>query len=144
MIGSFFYRTQDLQRYCNTVRLTNAQRLAFWSGFILVWVGCEGSGANSSADVDIDGKAQKKREKFFLDLHFFRKNSFAFLSSYIFPNTLIIPLTSLWTPSSWATTSLRFCAYFIEKDCSFCISLKLFPIFWIQNETGGSFSAFQS
>lgn len=44
--------------------------------------------------------------------------------------TLIIPLASLWGPSSWSTTSLRLCAYFIEKDCYFCISLKLFPIFF--------------
>lgn len=47
--------------------------------------------------------------------------------------TLIIPLASLWGPSSWSTTSLRLCAYFIEKDCYFCISLKLFPIFFCYN-----------
>lgn len=87
MIGSLLYRTQVLQWYCNTVRLTNAQILAFWSGFILVCVGCEDSGANSWADADIDRKSQNKREKFFLNLHFFRKNNFTLVSTYIFPNT---------------------------------------------------------
>lgn len=87
MIGSLLYRTQVLQWYCNTVRLTNAQRLAFWSGFILVCVSYEGSGANSWADADIDRKSQNKREKFFLNLHIFRKNNFTLVSTYIFPNT---------------------------------------------------------
>lgn len=84
----------------------------------------------------------KTRKKVLSNLHFFRKSNFPVVSSYMFSNTLIFSLASLWISFSLSTTYLRLCTYFIKKIS--CISLKLFYFLLLQNETGGSFSACQS
>lgn len=54
-------------------------------------------------------ESHKTKRKILPNLHFFRKNNFTVLSSYILFNTLIFPLASLWISSSSSTTCLSFC-----------------------------------